>query len=103
MAPSTAQLDAGSLRSSVLADLLSLTKPRLSSLVLATAAGGMWLAPGEVAAARKWLTLAAIAGTVAAANSLNCYLERDRDRLMARTRNRPLPAGRLEPADALGF
>lgn len=43
------------------------------------------------------------AGTVAAANALNCYLERDSDRFMARTASRPLPAGRLQPAVALGF
>ena len=38
-----------------------------------------------------------------AANALNCYVERDVDRAMARTRNRPLPAGRMEPAVALRF
>ncbi|MBI3183434.1 MAG: protoheme IX farnesyltransferase [Myxococcales bacterium] len=84
-----------------LADVASLTKPRLSSLVLATALGGMYLAPGAVSLARALLTLLAIAGTVAAANALNCYLERDVDRLMERTMNRPLPAGRLEPKVAL--
>lgn len=85
------------------ADLLSLTKPRLSSLVVCTAAGGMWLAPGGLSFPRTLLTLLAIAGTVGAANALNCYLERDVDRLMARTRNRPLPAGRMEPTTALWF
>lgn len=85
------------------ADLLSLTKPRLSSLVLCTLAGGMWLAPGELSLARWLLTLLGTAGTVGAANALNCWLERDRDRLMARTRDRPLPSGRMEPAVALGF
>lgn len=88
---------------SLAADLLSLTKPRLSSLVLCTTAGGMWLAPGHLSVARVLLTLLAVAGTVGAANALNCYLERDSDRLMARTRNRPLPAGRMAPAVALGF
>jgi heme o synthase len=86
-----------------LGDLVSLTKPRLSSLVLCTLAGGMWLAPGELSVG-KWLgTLLGTAGTVGAANALNCWLERDRDRLMARTRRRPLPAGRMEPAVALTF
>lgn len=85
-------------------DLLSLTKPGLSSLVIATAAGGMWLAKGpELSAGRIALTLIATAGTVGAANALNCYLERDSDRFMARTRNRPLPAGRMEPLVALFF
>lgn len=85
------------------ADLWSLTKPRLSSLVLCTTAGGMWLAPGQLSAARVVVTLLATAGTVGAANALNCFQERDIDRFMARTRNRPLPAGRMEPAVALWF
>jgi protoheme IX farnesyltransferase len=88
---------------SVLADLLSLTKPRLSSLVLCTLAGGMWMAPGHLSPVRWVLTLLGTAGTVGAANALNCWLERDRDRLMARTCGRPLPAGRMEPGVALGF
>jgi protoheme IX farnesyltransferase len=84
-------------------DLLALTKPRLSGLVLATAAGGMWLAPGGLSAARALLTLVSVAAVVGAANALNCFVERDVDRLMARTRNRPLPAGRMEPSVALWF
>jgi len=85
------------------ADLVSLTKPRLSSLVLCTCAGGMWLAPGALTPARWLLTLLGTAGTVGAANALNCFLERDIDRAMARTRTRPLPAGRMEPSVALVF
>ena len=89
--------------STIASDLASLTKPRLSSLVLITTAGGMWLAPGALSPARAIATLLAIAGTVGAANAFNCYIERDVDRLMARTRNRPLPAGRMEPQVALWF
>jgi protoheme IX farnesyltransferase len=89
--------------STTASDLLSLTKPRLSSLVLATTAGGVWLAPGELPVARVLVTLLATAGTVGAANALNCYLERQSDRFMARTRNRPLPSGRMEPGVALWF
>ncbi|HET9037360.1 MAG TPA: heme o synthase [Myxococcaceae bacterium] len=85
------------------ADLLSLVKPRLSSLVLCTLVGGMWLAPGELSVARWVATLLGTAGTVGAANALNCWLERDRDRYMARTRARPLPSGRMESGVALGF
>ncbi len=84
-------------------DLLSLTKPRLSSLVLCTCAGGVWLAPGGLTPGRWLLTLLGTAGTVGAANALNCYVERDVDRAMMRTRNRPLPAGRMEPVVALRF
>jgi len=90
-------------QSSIASDLLSLTKPRLSGLVIATTAGGMWLAPGELTVSRILVTLLAVSGTVGAANALNCYWERHSDQFMARTRNRPLPSGRMEPAVALGF
>ena len=82
-------------------DLIALTKPRLSTLVMVTAGGGIWLAPGELGWARAWLSIVATALLVAAANSLNCYLERDTDALMRRTHNRPLPSGRLDPRFAL--
>lgn len=84
-------------------DLLLLTKPRLSSLVLCTAAGGLWLAPSRLSPAKAFLSLLFIAGCVGAANALNCYLERTTDGKMDRTRNRPLPAGRLRPRVALAF
>ncbi|WP_163861483.1 heme o synthase [Myxococcus eversor] len=89
--------------STTASDLLSLMKPRLSSLVLITTAGGMWLAPGHLATGGALVTLLATAGTVGAANALNCYWERHSDRFMARTQNRPLPSGRMEPAVALWF
>lgn len=89
--------------STTASDLLSLTKPRLSSLVLFTMAGGMWLAPASLSPARAAAALLSTAGIIAAANALNCYLERDVDRCMKRTRNRPLPAGRMDPAVALWF
>ena len=85
------------------ADLFSLVKPRLSSLVLCTLAGGMWIAPGELSVPRWLAALVGTAGTVGAANALNCWLERDRDRFMARTALRPLPSGRMESGVALGF
>lgn len=82
-------------------DLVSLSKPRLSSLVLFTAGGGLWLSGVSV----HWIqAAAAVLGTtlvVAGANTLNCYLERDIDKRMGRTRTRPLPAGRLSPRAAL--
>ena len=90
-------------RSVSAADLLALTKPRLSSLVLCTCAGGMWLAPGTLTPLHWIFTLLGTAGTVGAANALNCFIERDLDRAMVRTRTRPLPAGRMEPVVALRF
>jgi heme o synthase len=86
-----------------LRDLAQLSKPRLSTLVIITAAGGMSLAPGEIHPVRAVLVLLCTAAVVGAANALNCYLERDIDGRMRRTRDRPLPAGRVEPFVALAL
>jgi len=82
-------------------DVVALGKPRLSALVITTAAGGMWLAPGPRDSTAAAALLLGTVAVVSAANALNNYLERDSDRLMRRTRTRPLPAGRLEPWVAL--
>jgi heme o synthase len=86
-------------------DVLALTKPRLTTLVLCTAAGGMWLAPGRHEAVATLALVLGTAAVVGAANALNNYLEVDVDALMRRTRDRALPAGRLDPsvAGALGI
>ncbi len=84
-------------------DFLQLTKPRLSLLVLITTAGGMWLA-GQALSASQWVvTMLATAGVVGAANTFNCYLERESDRFMKRTATRPLPGARMDPKVALMF
>lgn len=82
-------------------DLASLVKPNVTLLVLITTAGGLWLAPGALSWSRLLATLAGTVLIVAAANALNCYLERESDKFMARTKSRPLPAGRMEPKVAL--
>lgn len=84
-------------------DLLLLAKPRLSGLVVLTTAGGVVLAPGRIGLARATVAIAGTAAVVGAANALNCYLERDVDARMRRTRDRPLPAGRVEPFVALAL
>jgi heme o synthase len=96
----TAPQEARSVGASV-ADLWSLTKPRLSSLVMFTAAGGLWLSGAEFEPVRWALVMLGTWGTVGSANALNCWLERESDKYMARTATRPLPAGRMEPAHAL--
>jgi protoheme IX farnesyltransferase len=84
-------------------DFVSLTKPRLSGLVLFTTAGGLWLS-GHPASWFLWLcAMVGTAGTVGAANAFNCVLERESDRHMPRTARRPLPAQRMEAAPALTF
>jgi protoheme IX farnesyltransferase len=84
-------------------ELFLLSKPRLSGLVLLTTGGGMWLAPGRIHPARALLTVLCTAAVVGAANALNSYIERESDGLMHRTRDRPLPSGRLDPTLALAF
>jgi len=86
-----------------LRDLVALTKPRITLMVIITTLGGLWLAPGEVPMVTILATLVATAMVVGAANTLNCWLERDSDAFMARTKNRPLPSGRLDPRWALGL
>ncbi len=88
---------------STLAAYLELTKPRITGLVVFTAAAGLWLAPARPSLPEVLLTLVGTAMVVAAANVLNMYLERDTDALMPRTRRRPLPSGRMESRRALQF
>ncbi len=84
-------------------DFLALTKPRLSAQVLFTAAGAMWLA-GGAADVRTWVfAMLGTAGTIGAANTLNCVFELESDRYMARTARRPLPTGRLSATAAVFF
>ena len=88
---------------STVRDLVDLAKPRITSMVVFTTAMGLWLAPGSIGAGRSAVLLIATALLVGSANMLNCWYERETDGLMVRTRNRPLPAGRLEPATALAL
>jgi protoheme IX farnesyltransferase len=82
-------------------DLIALGKPRVTFMVLVTALGGMWLSPMKLELGPTLFALCALTLVFYSANALNMYLERDVDGLMARTRNRPLPAGRLAPDIAL--
>lgn len=87
----------------VVRDLVSLTKPRVTLLVVITALGGVVLAPERPSWLAVALFLAATSAIVGSANALNCWIERDSDRFMERTRDRPLPSGRLAPGLALAF
>jgi protoheme IX farnesyltransferase len=86
------------------ADLLTLTKPRLNLLVLITSAAAYFLGGGNEL---PWMRLVhTIVGTglvAGGASALNQLWERDTDRLMRRTRLRPLPDARLHPQDAMWF
>lgn len=85
-----------------LADLVELTKPRLTLLAVLTTLAGFVI--GLTGPADLWLLAHTLLGTAlvgAGVAALNQYLERDADARMPRTANRPLPAGRLAPAHAM--
>jgi protoheme IX farnesyltransferase len=81
-----------------------LTKPRVIELLLVTAVPPMILAQQGMPAIGL-IAAVVIGGALAAggANTINCWMERDRDQLMKRTHNRPLPQGEIVPARALAF
>jgi len=89
---------------SVVRDYADLTKPRLLPLVLLTGIPVMGMAvDGWPSLPFMAATLLGIALAAASANTLNAYLEIDKDALMERTRRRPLPAGLIAPRAALIF
>jgi heme o synthase len=90
--------------SNTLADYVTLTKPRLNFLVVASSAAGYYLGAPRFPA--LWSMAAAVAGTALVAGGaavLNQVYERDTDALMRRTRKRPLPDGRISVSDARMF
>ena len=83
---------------------VALTKPRIIELLLVTTFPTMFLAQRGLPS--LWLIMATLVGgtlSAAAANTLNCYLDRDIDKLMHRTENRPLVTGVISPPAALRF
>ena len=81
-----------------------LTKPRITFLIVLTSAAGFALAsPGAVDYVALFRALLGIALLSSGIATLNQYAERDLDGLMRRTANRPLPAGKLAPWEALAF
>ncbi|MBL6935918.1 MAG: protoheme IX farnesyltransferase [Alphaproteobacteria bacterium] len=89
--------------SPAVADFIALLKPRVMSLVVFTGFAGMMLAPGHLHPLLAAVAILCIAVAAGASGAINMWYDRDIDAGMKRTRNRPLPAGRMDPADALGF
>jgi len=86
------------------ADFVSLTKPRLNFLVLITTLGGMYIAaPAGVPLALLAHALVGTALVAGGAAALNQALEHETDSLMRRTRQRPIPGGRLRVAEGTWF
>jgi len=84
------------------ADLLTLTKPRIISLLLVTTIAAMYVAGSP----SGWLVLTVFVGgylMAGGAHAVNMYLDRDIDVYMSRTNLRPIPSGRISPRAALAF
>jgi protoheme IX farnesyltransferase len=95
---------AGSARSSAFADFVTLSKPRLNVLVVATSAAAYYLAsPSTPAVAAMVFAVFGTALVAGGAAALNQVYERDTDALMRRTRLRPLPDGRITAGEATVF
>ena len=90
--------------SQVVRDYVALTKPRVILLLEITTLFAMIVAAhGWPGTTRVLLTLAGGYLAAGSANAINCWFDRDIDRTMGRTRNRPLPSGRIQPGSALAF
>nr|WP_208999885.1 heme o synthase [Stappia sediminis] len=84
-------------------DYFALLKPRVMSLVIFTALVGIVLAPGGIHPVLAATALLCIAIGAGASGALNMWYDADIDSVMSRTRNRPIPAGRVTGSEALAF
>ena len=84
-------------------DYFALLKPRVMTLVIFTAACGLFAAPGHINPFLGFVAILCIAVGAGASGALNMWYEADIDAMMKRTANRPIPAGRVSPEEALSF
>src|SRR5579859_1247764 len=94
---------AASSREASVSDFLALLKPRVMSLVIFTGLTGIIVAPSHPDPLTALTALLCIAVGAGASGALNMAYDADIDAVMARTRDRPIPAGRIARSDALGF
>jgi protoheme IX farnesyltransferase len=86
-----------------IADYVEILKPRVMSLVVFTGLVGLVLAPGHLHPVLAGVAVLCIAIGAGGSGAINMWYERDIDGMMRRTADRPLPAGRMIPGEALGF
>ena len=84
-------------------DYFELLKPRVMSLVVFTALAGLVLAPGQINPVIGLVAILCIAVGAGASGALNMWYDADIDAVMSRTAKRPIPAGRVQPREALAF
>ncbi|GHD56988.1 protoheme IX farnesyltransferase [Thalassobaculum fulvum] len=85
------------------ADYVALLKPRVMSLVVFTGAVGLAVAPGHLHPVLAVIAVLCIAIGAGASGAINMWYDRDIDAVMERTQARPIPAGRMNPDEALAF
>lgn len=92
-------------RESRVSDFFALLKPRVMSLVVFTGFAGMWVAPNshEMHPVLMLIAMLALAVNAGAAGAINMWYDRDIDKVMNRTRGRPIPMGRVDADEALTF
>ncbi len=84
-------------------DFIELLKPRVMSLVVFTGFAGLVVAPGHIHPMLAAVAVLCIAVGAGASAAINMWYDRDIDAVMARTARRPIPSGRVDPAEALAF
>ena len=102
-APSATQHAGVDISESELGDWIALLKPRVMTLVVFTGLIGLLVAPGHLHPVLAFTAVLAIAVAAGASGAINMWYDRDIDAVMHRTRNRPIPAGRIAPRAALGY
>jgi heme o synthase len=96
-------LPAAQTQAAELSDWIALLKPRVMTLVVFTGLIGLLIAPGHLHPVLAFTAVLCIAVGAGACGAINMWYDRDIDAVMKRTRNRPIPAGRIEPGAALGY
>jgi heme o synthase len=96
-------LQAAPTQAAEVGDWIALLKPRVMTLVVFTGVIGLLIAPGHLNPVLAFTAVLCIAVGAGACGAINMWYDRDIDAVMHRTRNRPIPAGRIEPGAALGY
>ena len=93
----------GAIAGARVSDYIALLKPRVMSLVVFSGLAGLVVAPGSIHPLIAMVAILCIAVGAGASGAINMWFDRDIDAIMSRTKSRPIPAGNIDPNEALGF